>query len=168
MRTDEPVLIRAAEPADLPAIVDIVNDAVLNSTALFEYEPHTLEQQAAWLAEKRADGWPVLVAECDGRVLGYATFGTFRVRPAYSRTVEHSIYVADEQRGRGVGRQLLEALIAEARVRGLHVMIGGIDGSNAASIAFHAAFGFEEVGRLREVGWKFERWLDLVYMQKIL
>ena len=152
----------------MPAILAITNDAIVNSTALFEYQPRTLAQQQDWFAHKQADGWPVLVAEVGPAVVGFGTFGPFRDRPAYHPTVEHSVYVANGQRGCGIGRLLVEALIADARKRGLHTMIGGIDGSNAGSLAFHAALGFEEVGRLTEVGWKFDRWLDLVFMQKRL
>lgn len=162
------VTIRTADAPDVPAVLAITNDAIVNSTALFEYQPRTLAQQQAWLAQKQADGWPVLVAAAGFEVVGFGTFGSFRDRPAYHPTVEHSVYVANGQRGRGVGRQLVEALITEARKRGLHSMIGGIDGSNAGSLAFHAALGFREVGRLPEVGWKFDRWLDLVFMQKTL
>ena len=162
------MIIRAAQARDVPAILDIVNDAILNSTALFEYEPRTLDEQTGWLAERNAGGWPVLVAEVDGDTIGFASYGPFRARPAYAATVEHSVYVAQHDRSKGVGRALMLALIAAAKSDGRHVMVGGIDGSNDASIAFHAALGFVETGRMPEVGWKFERWLDLVFMQLIL
>lgn len=162
------MIIRAAQPHDVPAILDIVNDAILNSTALFEYAPRTLAQQHDWLTQRNADGWPVLVAEAGGSTRGFAGYGPFRARPAYAATVEHSVYVAQHDRSKGVGRALMLALIAAARSDGRHVMIGGIDASNDASIAFHAALGFVETGRLPQVGWKFERWLDLVFMQLIL
>ncbi len=159
--------VRVAGPDDLPAILAITNDAILNSTALFEYEARSLEQQRAWFDDKRAGGWPVLVAD-DGGVAGFATFGPFRDRPAYATTVEHSVYVEGSRRAQGVGRLLVEALIAEARVREVHTMIGGIDASNAGSLAFHAALGFVEVGLLPQVGRKFGRWLDLIFMAKLL
>jgi phosphinothricin acetyltransferase len=162
------MIVRAAQARDVPAILDIVNDAILNSTALFEYEPRTLDVQAGWLAERNAGGWPVLVAEVGGSTIGFASYGPFRARPAYDATVEHSVYVAQHDRSKGVGRALMLALIAAAKADGRHVMVGGIDGSNDASIAFHAALGFVETGRLPEVGWKFKRWLDLVFMQLIL
>lgn len=162
------MIVRAAQARDVPAILDIVNDAILNSTALFEYEPRTLDEQAGWLAERNAGGWPVLVAEVDGDTIGFASYGPFRARPAYVATVEHSVYVAQHDRSKGVGRALMLALIAAAKADRRHVMVGGIDGSNDASIAFHAALGFVETGRMPEVGWKFERWLDLVFMQLIL
>jgi phosphinothricin acetyltransferase len=162
------VAVRAAEPRDVPAILAITNDAILHSTALFEYDARTLADQAAWFADKAAGGWPVLVADDGSGAVGFASYGPFRSRPAYAATVEHSIYVADGQRGRGVGQALMHALIAEARRERRHVMVGGIDASNDASIAFHAALGFVQVGRLPQVGWKFDRWLDLVFMQIIL
>lgn len=162
------MIVRAAQARDVPAILDIVNDAILNSAALFEYEPRTLGEQAGWLAERNAGGWPVLVAEVDGDTIGFASYGPFRARPAYAATVEHSVYVAQHGRSKGVGRALMLALIAAAKADGRHVMVGGIDGSNDASIAFHAALRFVETGRMPEVGWKFERWLDLVFMQLIL
>jgi L-amino acid N-acyltransferase YncA len=162
------IRIRAARDGDLPAILTITNDAILNSTALYEYRERTIEEQEAWAAAKARSGWPVIVADAGGVVLGFATYDTFRDRPAYARTVEHSIYVAGANYRRGVGRQLLEALIGVARDAGYHTMIGGIDAANEGSIRFHAALGFTTAGRLREVGWKFERWLDLIFMQRML
>jgi phosphinothricin acetyltransferase len=161
-------VIRPAGEDDVDAILAITNDAILNSTAMYTYEPMTRAEQAAWLADKRAGGWPVLVADDGAGCLGFATFGPFRTRPAYARTVEHSVYVAGHAHGRGVGRLLMTALIEEARRRGLHAMIGGVDSENAGSLAFHAGLGFVEVGRMREVGWKFGRWLDLVFVEKLL
>jgi L-amino acid N-acyltransferase len=160
--------IRAAEPRDVPAILAITNHAILHSTALFEYDARTLADQQAWFAEKTDGGWPVLVADDGAGAIGFASYGPFRARPAYAATVEHSIYVADGQRGRGVGVALMRALIETARRERRRVMVGGIDGSNDASIAFHGRLGFVEVGRMPQVGWKFDRWLDLVFMQIIL
>jgi L-amino acid N-acyltransferase len=163
------VIVRAADPAsDGDAILAIVNDAILNSTAWYEYEPWDSARLTSWFDAKRAGGWPLLVAEGDGEALGFASFGTFRDRPAYARTVEHSVYVAAAARGRGIGRRLLDALVEAARGRELHAMIGGVDAANEGSLAFHRAAGFVEAGRLREVGWKFGRWLDLIFMQKLL
>lgn len=160
--------VRAVDEGDLQAILTITNDAILTSTAIYEYEPRTPAQQRAWIDAKTAGGWPVLVAENEGEVLGFAAFAPFRDKPAYASTVEHSVYVAAGRQGAGVGRRLMDALIGEARVRGLHAMIGGIDASNQASLAFHRALGFREVGQLPEVAWKFGRWLDLIFMQKLL
>lgn len=163
------MIVRAADPArDGGAILAIVNDAILNTTAWYEYEPWDGARLTSWFDAKRAGGWPLLVAEADGATLGFASFGPFRDRPAYVRTVEHSVYVAAAARGRGIGRRLLDALVTEAGARGLHTMIGGVDAANDGSLAFHRAAGFVEAGRMREVGWKFDRWLDLIFMQKLL
>lgn len=163
------MIIRAAELGqDGAAILAIVNDAILTSTAWYEYAAWDAAKLASWVDAKQAGGWPLIVAEVDGETLGFASFGRFRDRPAYARTVEHSVYVAAAARGRGVGRALLDAIVGEARARGHHTLIGGVDASNAGSLAFHRAAGFVEAGRMREVGWKFDRWLDLVFMQKIL
>ncbi len=163
------VTVRAAVEADLPAILDIVNDAILHTTAMYEYAPRDLGMQTVWLHDKAADNWPVLVAtNADGVLVGFGNLGSFRPRAAYGRTAEHSVYVSKHFRGQGYGRILLEALMKEARARDFHSLIGGIDSTNVASLAFHAAMGFEEVGRMREVGWKFDRWLTLVFMQKML
>lgn len=159
-------------PADLSrdgdALLAIINDAILNTTAWYEYDRWDRDRMTSWFDAKRVGGWPLLVAEDSGTTLGFASFGTFRDRPAYARTVEHSVYVDAAARGKGIGRQLLDAVAAEARSRDLHVMIGGVDAANEGSLAFHRAAGFEEAGRLREVGWKFGRWLDLVFMHKRL
>lgn len=160
--------IRPAGDGDLGGLLAVTNHAILTSTALFDYEPREPAAQAEWLDAKRAEGWPVLVAEDEGKFLGFASFGPFRRWPAYGRSVEHSVYVAEGSQRRGTGRALLEALIAEAKAREVHTMVGGIEAGNAPSIALHASLGFAEAGRMREVGWKFDRWLDLVFMQRIL
>jgi phosphinothricin acetyltransferase len=157
--------IRDATDADLPAIVEIFNHAVDNTTAVFSHIRVTRESRSEWVAARRAEGFPVLVADNEGTVLGYGSYGGFRTFPGYRHTVEHSIYVAPDVQRRGIGRLLLGALVDDARARGFHAMIGGIDADNAASLALHAALGFEETGRLPEVGAKFGRWLSLVFMQ---
>jgi len=163
------MIIRPGDEArDAGAILAIVNDAILNSTAWYEYQAWDSARMTSWFAAKRAGGCPVLVADAGDGALGFASFGTFRDRPAYVHTVEHSVYVAAEARGQGVGRRLLGALVEEARARGLHTMIGGVDAANEGSLAFHRALGFAEAGRMREVGRKFDRWLDLIFMQKLL
>lgn len=163
------MIVRAGDLAkDGAAILAIVNDAILNTTAWYEYDPWDQARLTSWFDAKQAEGWPLLVAEDDGVTLGFASFGSFRARPAYAQTVEHSVYVAAAARGRGVGRRLLDAIVAEATRRGHHTMIGGVDAANEGSLAFHRAAGFLEAGRMREVGRKFDRWLDLVFMQKIL
>jgi L-amino acid N-acyltransferase len=159
--------IRDATDADLPSILAIYNDAIANSNAVYTETPSTLEERQAWLVARRARNHPVLVAVEDS-VMGFASFGDFRPWPGYALSVEHSVYVAQGMRGRGIGEALVRRLIDEARARGKHTMIGGIDAENAASIALHARLGFTEVGRLHEVARKFGRWLDLVFMQRTL
>ena len=161
-------MIRAAIESDLPAILAIYNDAVLNTTAIWNETPVDLENRRAWLAARAKAGFPVLVAEKEARVAGYGSFGDFRPFEGYRVTVEHSIYVAADSRGKGFGAALLAALIDEARRLEKRVMIGGIDAANAISIALHAKFGFVEAGRLPGVGVKFGRPLDLVLKQKNL
>lgn len=166
------VILRDAVPADLPAVLAILNDAIAHTTAVWSLKPATLASREAWLAERQGRGFPVLVAEAGGAaaggVLGFASFGDFRPWEGYLHTVEHSVYVAAAARGRGVGGLLLEALIGRARAMGKHVMVAGIEAGNLASIRLHARQGFVETGRLPEVGRKFDRWLDLVLMQRIL
>lgn len=162
------MLVRDATDDDLAAIVAIFNHAVRNTTAVFSTVETDVAGRAAWAAARRERGFPVLVAEAAGEVLGFASYGEFRSFPGYRLTVEHSVYVAPAARRRGVGRSLLEALIAHAHGAGLHVMVGGIDADNQASLALHRALGFEETGRMGEVAAKFGRWLTLVFMQRRL
>jgi L-amino acid N-acyltransferase len=161
-------MIRDGRESDLAEMLAIYNDAVLTTTAVYDYKPRTAEQQAAWFQAKRDQNLPVLVAEIDGMVVGFASYGPFRPWPAYLHSVENSLYVAADQRGRGIGSLLLPALIQRATSRGLHTMIAGIDAANQASLQLHAKFGFEPVAHFREVGWKFERWLDLAFLQRML
>jgi phosphinothricin acetyltransferase len=161
-------MIRAATEEDLPTILDIYNDAVLHTTAIWNETAVDLENRRAWFRARRVAGFPVIVAEHDGRVVGYGSFGDFRPFEGYRVSVEHSLYVAADARGRGLGKSLLTALIDEASALGKRAMIGGIDGVNDASLALHGKFGFVEVGRLPGVGVKFGRPLDLVLMQKNL
>jgi len=162
------VKIEDASAGDLPAIAAILNHSILNTTAAWYDDPCTEEWIAAWFELRRMKGWPVLVARREGQVVGYATYGEFRSRTGYRDTMEHSVYVNDAFHRAGIGRLLLTALIERARANGVHVLVGGIAAENAASIALHAALGFEEVARMPEVGQKFGRWLTLVFMQKIL
>lgn len=161
--------IRAAADADLPGILEIYNDVIATSTAVYAVAPSTLEERREWLKSRQQRGFPVLVAAGEGRVLGFASFGEFRgAWNGYRYTVEHSVHVRAPDRGRGVGRQLVGALFPFAAALGKHVMVGGVDAANAASIRFHERLGFERVARFREVGRKFGRWLDLVFMQRLL
>ncbi len=163
-----PPSIRPATEADLPAILAIYNDAVENTTAIWNEKPADLDNRKAWFAERTGKHFPVLVAERDGAVIGYGSFGDFRPFDGYRVTVEHSVYVAKNARGQGAGETLLSALLAEAKRMNKHNMIGGIDASNTPSLALHVKFGFEEVGRMPGVGEKFGKPLDLVLMQKVL
>jgi L-amino acid N-acyltransferase len=162
------LMIRKADPDDIPAITEIYNDVVLNTTSVYAYEPFTLENRQAWFEDKVNHGFPVFVAEADGRVIGFSTYGPFRTAPAYLHSVENTIHVHPEFRGQGVGKLLMPPIIETARKQKIHTMIAGIDASNAGSIKFHEAFGFEKVALLKGVGFKFNRWLDLVFMQLML
>ncbi len=162
------VIIRAATADDVPAILEIVNHEILNSTSIYEYLPRTLETQLAWYHDKLRKGFPVIVAESDNRVAGFGAYGTFRERTAYKTTVEHSVYVEKGFQGKGIGSRLLEHLVSLAKNEGRHVMIGGIDADNASSIDFHEKHGFERCGLVRQAAYKFGKWLDLCFMQRIL
>jgi L-amino acid N-acyltransferase len=161
-------IVRPARDADLPAILAVYNDAVLNTTAIWNDSPVDLDNRAAWLAARRQQDYPVLVAEAGDAVVGYGSFGDFRAFDGYRFTVEHSLYVAEHHRRRGVGTALLVALVERAGALGKHVIVAGIASENEASIQLHARHGFAETARLREVGFKFGRWLDLVFMQRRL
>ncbi|HYE32218.1 MAG TPA: GNAT family N-acetyltransferase [Methylomirabilota bacterium] len=158
--------LRPAARGDLPAILAIYNDAVLSTTATYDYEPRTLEHRIAWFEDHAQQGYPIFVVEGDSNeVLGWGSLSRFHDRPGYRFTTENSIYVAAPHRGKGVGKALLRALIAAARAKGLRCVIAIIDADNAASIHLHAQHGFFEVGRFQKVGFKFGRWLDVVYME---
>ena len=154
--------------ADLAAILEIHNHAVSATTASWSYRTVDLDDRKAWLAGKRADGFPVLAAKLDGEVAGYASYGAFRAWDGYLHTVESSVYVRPDFHRQGVGGRLLSGLIERARNQHLHVMVAAIGAENAPSITLHARLGFREVGRLPQIGAKFGRWLDLVLMQLIL
>jgi L-amino acid N-acyltransferase len=159
--------LRDATAADLPAINDIYNHYVLNSTCTYQTEPSTAEERASWFAA-HGPKYPVIVAEQDGRVVGWASLSKFHQRQAYENTVEDSVYLHHAARGNGLGTVLLTELIARAQALGHHTMIGGISADQAASIALHVKLGFSEAARLREVGFKFGRWLDVVWMQRMI
>lgn len=160
--------MRPAVMADAPAILDIYNYAVCETTAVWTETPASLDNRLALMTERAARGYPFLVAELGGVVAGYATFGDFRHFDGYAATVEHSVYVGPRFHRRGVARALMPPLIDAARGCGKHVMVGAIAADNEASIRLHAAFGFEKTGLMPQVGRKFGRWLDLLWMQKIL
>lgn len=162
------MIIRPAAPDDLPAILAIYNDAVLNTTAIWNWHTVDLANRRAWFEMRQGQGYPILVADAQGEAIGYASFGDWRPFDGYCHTVEHSIYVAGTARRQGAGAALVEAVIAAAREAGKHVMLGGIEAGNEPSLALHRRFGFVETARMPEVGQKFGRWLDLVFMQKRL
>ena len=161
-------LVRPAQLPDLGAILAITNDAIRNGTALWTITPATFEARRDWMADRVAHGFPVLVAEREGNVLGFGSYGAFRPHEGYAWTVEHSLYVRTEARGSGVGRSLLAAVIEHARGAGTHVMVGGIEAQHAASLALHERAGFSAAALLPQVGRKFDRWLDLLFMYKLL
>ncbi len=151
------------------AILAIFNEAIVNSTALYDYQPRTPQSMLPWFDAKRAGNFPVIgVEDADGGLLAFASYGTFRGWPAYKYTVEHSVYVHKDHRGQGLGRMVLRELIAAARQNDVHAMIGGIDATNAGSIALHERLGFKHAGTLPQVGFKFGRWLDLAFYQLLL
>lgn len=165
--------LRHAEERDLVGILDIYNQAVLTSTAIWNDTPTDLPNRHAWLADRISKRYPVMVvveedADLGDKVLGYASFGDFRPFEGYRISVEHSVYVLEEARGRGIGRQLLAALFEPARALGKKVMIGGITAGNTASIVLHERLGFVQTGYMPGIGIKFGQRLDLVLMQKEL
>jgi phosphinothricin acetyltransferase len=161
--------IRDALPGDVPGIAAIYNDAVANTTAIWNDAQVSHENRLDWLNARRQSGYPVLVAVAkDDAVLGYASFGDWRAFDGYRHTVEHSVYVHKEQRGAGIGKALMQVLIARAQDLGKHVMVAGIEAGNKGSIALHEKLGFAHVGHLPQVGTKFGEWLDLAFLQLTL
>jgi phosphinothricin acetyltransferase len=160
--------VRDAREEDLAGVLAIYNDVIATTTAIYRDDPATLEDRREWWQARAALGYPVLVAVEEGEVVGFASFGDFRASPGYRYTVEHSVHVRAGRRGSGLGQALMQPLIARARALGKHVMMAGVDADNAGSIRFHERLGFERVGRLREVGFKFGRRLDLVFLQRLL
>jgi phosphinothricin acetyltransferase len=168
-RKDAEMEIRDAGPADVEAITAIYNDAVLNTTAIWNEVTVDAANRSAWMADRRKAGYPVLVAlDADGQVVGYASFGDWRAFDGYRHTVEHSVYVRHDRKGKGIGRALMEVLIDRARSIGKHVMVAAIEANNTSSIKLHERLGFEHVGHLKEVGMKFGVWLDLAFLQLTL
>ena len=160
--------IRPYQTQYTQAILDIINYNILHSTALYDYNIRTYEQQKAILDDKLAKNFPVIVAEANGQVVGFGMYSEFRFREAYKFTVEHSVYVANDYHGKGIGNLLLAELITLAKAQKLHTMIAVIDAENQGSVSFHEKFGFKTVGIIKESGYKFNRWLHSVFMQLIL
>lgn len=164
----EPRLIRC-DARHAGAILAILNEAIANSTALYDYHPRTPAMMDAWLAAKAKGNYPVIGAVDDaGGLLGFSSYGPFRAWPAYKYSVEHSVYVDAGARGRGLGKLLLREAIADATAQDYHMMIGGIDAANATSIALHRGLGFTHCASIKQAGFKFGRWLDLEFYQLIL
>jgi phosphinothricin acetyltransferase len=150
-------------------ILAIFNEAILNSTALYDYKPRTAEMMATWFEAKKRGNYPVIgVVGQGGELMGFGSYGSFRAWPAYKYTVEHSLYVAAGWRRQGIGKRLLQEIISAARAQNHHALIGGIDSQNSASIQLHKRFGFELAGTLHQVGFKFGHWLDLQFYQLLL
>lgn len=163
------MLTRDAETRDLPQILAIYNDVIATSTAVYSTQPVTLAERTEWFEERRQRGFPVVVASEGDSVLGFASFGEFRgAWGGYRYSVEHTVHVRADARGKGVGSRLVAALFPIAGALGKHVMIGAVDAANEGSLRFHAHLGFERVGHFKEVGRKFDRWLDLVFVQRFL
>lgn len=162
-------IVDCTEAEHSGAILDIMNDAIEHSTALYDYSPRARDSMPRWFAAKRAGNFPVIGAmDQSGSLLGFASYGTFRAWPAYKYSVEHSVYVEQSHRGRGVGRTLMQALIARAEQQQYHLLVGGIDLENRASIALHEKLGFTHAGTIHHAGFKFGRWLDLAFYELIL
>lgn len=162
------IRLRPYQTGDTQAILDIINYNILNSTALYDYNIRTLDQQQAILEEKINKNFPVIVAVEEDKVVGFGMYSEFRFREAYKYTVEHSVYVSNDYHGKGIGKLLLQELIQLAKNQKLHTMIAVIDAENQSSVDFHEKFGFKTVGIIKESGYKFDRWLDSVFMQLIL
>jgi len=162
-------MIQCEQNRHAGAILAIFNEAIVNSTALYDYKPRTMETMAAWFDAKTKGNYPVIGIENDsGELMGFGSYGTFRAWPAYKYSVEHSVYVDARFRGRGVGKRALQEVIAAAQRQDYHILVGGIDAANAVSIRLHESLGFSHCGTIRQAGFKFGRWLDLTFYQLIL
>lgn len=162
------IKIRPYRAEDVQAILDIINYNILNSTALYDYEPRSLENQIAIFDDKLKKGFPIIVATENEVVVGFGYYSEFRFREAYKFTVEHSVYAHPNHIGKGIGKLIMENLLDLAKDQKLHTMIGVIDSENQSSIDFHEKFGFEIVGTIKDSGFKFDRWLHSVFMQKMI
>lgn len=160
--------LRGATEKDLSAILAIYNHAIETTTAVFDYRPHTLQMRGEWFQAKRSANLPVVVAVDNDDVLGFGTYGPFRAWPGYKYTVEHSVYVASTSRRCGIGRALVNQLVSEARRNLMHTVIAGIVSDNLPSLQLHRSLGFVDVGCVHEVGYKFGRWLDLMFLELLL
>ncbi|MDN3656378.1 N-acetyltransferase family protein [Ferruginibacter paludis] len=162
------ITIQTATEEDIPALLEIYNDIIIHTTAVWHEEPHTLAMREEWFAIKKEQGFPVFTAKENGVVIGFSTIGPFRPWFGYRFTVENSVYVAGKSRGKGVAKLLMPPLIEAAKQLGLHAIVAGIEATNEASIALHEKFGFVEVAHFKEVGFKFNRWMDLKFLELII
>jgi phosphinothricin acetyltransferase len=162
------VIIRDAAETDLGSILDIYNEVIVNTTAVYSEQPHTMQMRTDWYQDRVKNNFPVYVADAGGKVAGFCSFGHFRVWPCYRYTVEVSVYVEASYRGKGISKILLTALINRAKEMKLHAVIAGISADNEISINLHRSFGFVEVAHFKEVGYKFGRWLDLKFLELLL
>ena len=162
-------VIQCEQNRHAEAILAIFNDAIVNSTALYDYKPRTMEMMAAWFDVKSKGRYPVIGIENDaGDLMAFGTYGTFRAWPAYKYSVEHSVYVDARFRSRGVGKRVLQEVIAAAQKQDYHILVGAIDATNSVSIRLHESLGFTWCGTIRQAGFKFGRWLDFSFYQLIL
>lgn len=159
------ICIREARAADVNGILDILNEAILLTTSNYDYRAHSLLEQQLWFEKKQKEGFPVIVATDGENLAGFGTYGTFRPKIAYQFSIEHSVYVSPHYQGKGIGSGLLKRLIETAKKQNYHTMIAGIDTNNRGSYLFHQKHGFVEIGRFKEIGYKFGQWLDLIFMQ---
>jgi L-amino acid N-acyltransferase YncA len=165
----QPITVRDATIADMPAVLVIYNEAVANTTASYDYEPRSLAEQEAIYTQRVKDGLPFMVASDAQRVvIGFASYGPYRPRPGWRFACEHSVYVAVQARGQGVASLLMQPLMVHARAKGFHTMVGVVDAANEASLKLHAKHGFTTFGVMKEGGFKFDRWLDVAFIQAIL
>jgi len=162
------IIIRPAEEKDIVEILDIYNWSILNTTSVYSYIAHTLEMRKKWFEEKQTANHPVFVAETANKVVGFISYGPFRAWPGYKYTVEHSVHIDKDYRRQGLAGMLLKKLIESAKQNEVHAIIGVIDAANMASIKLHEQFNFKEVGHLKEVGYKFNKWLDLKFLELVL
>ncbi|HEY9534282.1 MAG TPA: GNAT family N-acetyltransferase [Mucilaginibacter sp.] len=162
------ITIREAATEDLPSLLEIYNEVILNTTSVYSEEPHTLAMRQTWFNERRAAGFPVIVALQNEDIVGFGSYGHFRAWPCYRYTVEHSVYVHKDHRGKGISKILLKELITLAKSGGYHALIAGVDSRNEVSLKLHMAFGFKQVAHFKEVGFKFGKWLDLLFLELLL
>ena len=164
----EQIIIRDCGESDLPAILEIYNEAILNTTALFEYKIFTAERVGEWFKKKKENNFPVFVASAGDNTAGFGTYGHFRDRPAYKYTVESTVYVHTNYRGQGIGKSMVSSLVGHAIKNDLHTIIAGIEATNMNSIRLHKGLGFVQVAEFKQVGFKFNRWLDVIFLELLL